>query len=303
MPRPRMLALALAALLLLALLGALARAGRAYVLSERLFHLPRPPVVRPQDLAGLEGGLEDVQLRSAEDGVVLRGWYLRSRTGAAVVLVHGLGQDRTALLPEARLLAARGYGVLLFDLRAHGESGGDFQTYGDRERGDVRAALDWVLAQPDVDARRVGALGFSIGASALAEVAAADSRVAAVALLCPYSTLEESIRSDFRSAGPLTELPALLPYWRRGVRLGAVRPIEALPRLAPRPVWLVAGTRETDIPMVQRVFAAAPASARTWWVQGAGHGEYAQAAPAEYARRLVAFFDAALGSSDAAVRP
>ena len=47
--------------------------------------------------------------------------YLAS---GAVVLMHGVKGNRLAMLRRARLLHAEGFGVLLFDFQAHGESAG-----------------------------------------------------------------------------------------------------------------------------------------------------------------------------------
>jgi uncharacterized protein len=53
----------------------------------------------------------------ASDGLELSGWYRASQNGAAVVLVHGGGGDRTSSRAHAELLARHGYGVLLYDAR------------------------------------------------------------------------------------------------------------------------------------------------------------------------------------------
>ena len=86
------------------------------------------------------GPFEDVQFTTA-DGVTLRGWYKPARNGAAVIFVHGGGNNRLWFLPEAAALVRSGFGVLLFDSRANGESAGALQSWGDHEPADARAAL------------------------------------------------------------------------------------------------------------------------------------------------------------------
>ncbi len=85
-----------------------------------LSHLPARRAVHDADLGARK---RPVTLRTA-DGLRLRGWYVPSRNGAAVALLHGTGGNRTGVAAHARLLARRGYGVLLFDLRGHGASDG-----------------------------------------------------------------------------------------------------------------------------------------------------------------------------------
>ncbi|MBJ6760666.1 alpha/beta fold hydrolase [Myxococcaceae bacterium JPH2] len=270
-------------------LGAGALFVRAMMRSEQYFHYPRPTAVRPADLAEAE----DIQLRT-EDGLELRGWYLPSRNHAAVVLAHGLSQTRADLLPEARVLRDAGYGVLLFDLRAHGESAGAFSTWGDLERRDIRAALAYVRGRPDVEPARVGALGFSIGSAAVAEVAARDTGVAAVVLLSPFNTLRLAAAYDFRRFGVVTESGALMPFWRRGIALEEVRTQASVEHIRPRPLLIVAGTEESGQPLLDELFAQVAPYAQTWRIPGASHGGFQTTEPHEYPRRLRAFFDAAL---------
>ncbi|WP_201756486.1 alpha/beta hydrolase [Corallococcus silvisoli] len=279
----------LGALVLPCVLVALGLAGRAAWRSEQYFHYPRPAAVLPADLASAR----EVTLRT-EDGVELRGWYVPSRNKAAWVLAHGLSQTRMDLLPEARALRDAGYGVLLFDLRAHGQSGGETSTWGDLERRDVRAALEFVRTQPEVDPARVGALGFSIGSAAVAEVAAKDPKVAAVVLLSPFNTLWLAAAYDFRRFGVVTQTGALVPFWRRGIALEEVRTIDAVDRIQPRPLFIVAGTEESGQPLLDELFAHVAPAAQTWRIPGASHGNFAATAPEEYPRRLREFADAAL---------
>jgi dipeptidyl aminopeptidase/acylaminoacyl peptidase len=279
----------LGGLLALGLLGALAVFVRALRHSEAYFHYPRPQAVKPADFAEAR----DVTLRTS-DGLALRGWYVPSRNRAAVVLAHGLSQTRVDMVPEARILRDAGHGVLLFDLRAHGESEGPTSTWGDQERRDVRAALAFVRAQPDVDPERVGALGFSIGSAAVAEVAAEDPGVRAVVLLSPFNTLWLAAAYDFRRFGFVSQSGALVPFWRRGIALEEVRTIDAVERIRPRPLFIVMGTEESGQPLADELFAKVREYARTWRIQGAGHGNFIATEPEEYPRRLRAFLDEAL---------
>src|SRR3982751_103797 len=87
------------------------RAVRAARFELSYFRARHWDVPRPPDADGL--GLRDATFSSG--ATTLRGWYIPTKSGAAVVAVHGSGGDRRDLLPEARLLAAAGYGVLLYD--------------------------------------------------------------------------------------------------------------------------------------------------------------------------------------------
>jgi uncharacterized protein len=230
------------------------------------------------------------------DGVRIGGWYAPSRNGAAIILGHGYGANREQLVPEARLLAAEGYGILVYDYRGHGESGGDVRTFGDREREDVRAALDFVASRPGVEPQRLGALGFSMGAMPIALVAAEDRRVRGVVLGGVTSSLIDACVDEGGRFGWLLGGPVALTLKARGVKLGEVRVDDAVARLAGRPLLVVQGEHE-DRRLAARsrqVYDAAKEPKKYLVVKGASHGGYIEAAPAAYASELISFFRAAL---------
>jgi pimeloyl-ACP methyl ester carboxylesterase len=255
-----------------------ARAASHYLTPEREKIGAPPAFARPIEAVSFE----------TKDGITLKGWWEPSANGAAVVWVHGMGQSRMDAIDEARWLSDDGFGVLLFDLRAHGDSGGTTSTYGDREVLDVDAALDFAHARPGV--QRLGAVGFSIGASALAASAARRNDLQAIALLAPYTTLREAIESDFSARGVFSAKPADWAMERGGVDLDTLKPIDDLPKLKGHPLLVVAGDRETDMPMMMRFFAAAGPEGQTWLVRGAEHGQYRKVAEAEYKQRLLGLF-------------
>ena len=110
----------------------------------------------------------------------------------AVFLVSGSGpQDRdgaTGAIPGyrpfvaiAEHLARNGIAVLRYDDRGVGESSGDYGTATEPDFvADARAALEFLLARSDIDAKRVGIVGQSEGGMIAAMIAAADSRAAFV---------------------------------------------------------------------------------------------------------------------------
>ena len=107
--------------LLLALLFAVVFVIAPAGVSILATHKARSPV-RPADLGR---PYRDVSFRT-RDGLLLRGWYVPSRNGAAVIAFPG----RSGPVGRARMLARRGYGVLLFDRRGEGQSQGDYNGFG-----------------------------------------------------------------------------------------------------------------------------------------------------------------------------
>lgn len=265
-------------------------------MTDGLLRPPRRPVT-PADLEHARAvlpSLEEVSFRS-RDGLLLRAYYVPSRNGATVVMGHGLEQNGMALVPEAVILARHGYGSLLLDWRAHGASEGDVCTWGDREQDDVRAAVDYLAARPDASKDRIGALGFSVGANAVAEAAAADDRLKAVVLEAVYTSFDDELTHKMGARGLLSLAPARAVVRLRGIRPERIRPIDHVRAIAPRPILFVTGSREDNtLPeVVQRVFDSA-GEPKQLLVLNAGHGGYAEAEPERYESALVGFLDAAL---------
>ena len=245
--------------------------------------------VRPFDLAH-----EDVSLHT-RDGLRLAAWYVPSRNGAAVVVVHGGGGTRNGSARHARMLARAGYGVLLYDARGNGESEGRHDAMGWTWEQDVAAAVDFLLRRPDVRGR-IGALGISTGAEAVRQAAARDDEIAAVV---SDGAIARNLAETRQLAGA-EELQAV-PYY--GILFATIRtltgtpqppPLQQLvPKITPRPVLLIATGAGTEQAMKRAYHRAAPQS-ELWELPRVGHTLGLKDAPAAYERRVIRFLDAAL---------
>ncbi len=272
-------------------------AVRSALRASRELHMPRVRVsVDAERQAFAEvPGLERVTLRTA-DGLALNGLFAPGKRRASVILVHGGGGNRLQLLPEARVLARHGYGVLLYDSRASGESDGDITTWGDREQHDAIAAVDSMSMRPDVDPNRICLLGFSIGGSTVALAAARDRRVRCVILYATWSSLEEEMQNKYGKYGVLSWGTVLYVFRRSGVNVENVRPIDHIREISPRPLLMIIGTLDDDtpVPIMERLFAAAGEPKELWKVPGGHHGDCSTVAPREYEAKVVSFLERSL---------
>lgn len=235
----------------------------------------------------------------SDDGLMIRGWWvLPGPQHATIILCHGHGASRTQLMPEAEFLVRYGFGVLMFDWRAHGESDGNLSTRGDRERMDLKAAVAF-LARAE-DAGTIGALGFSRGATVAIDVAARDKRIRAVVAEAPSPSLAEALANDLSGPALLAKWPAQWALRRAGIDVDSLHAEQSVGALSPRPLLIIHGRNDPNAPIewATRLYAAAKEPKELWLVEGAGHGGYAQAAGARYEQTLTTFFRRALIAPD-----
>lgn len=139
---------------------------------------PSTPCCIPTD-SGLN--YREVNIPSTDE-VTLAGWYIPTQNSATVILLHGYGANRASMLEHAEFLAQEGYGVLLYDMRGHGESSSKYRSGGWADVDDVAAAVEFLMSQRENRPEHIGILGFSTGGQvALRATAQIDQLQAVVA--------------------------------------------------------------------------------------------------------------------------
>lgn len=232
----------------------------------------------------------------------IAGWFVAGESGrAGVLLLHGVRSDRRQMLDRARFLKRAGYSVLLIDLQAHGETSGEFISFGVLESHDARAALEYLRAR--LHGQRVGVIGVSLGGAA-ALLGKASLQADAIVLEAVFSTIDEAIQNRMAQRfGALGHYLSNLLLWqielRLGVSVAALSPLSAIGRLR-APVLIMSGSddRRTRIGETEALFDAAPEPKSLWIVNGAVHENLHAFTPDEYERRVLAFFKQHLDAPD-----
>jgi len=233
---------------------------------------------------------------------VLKGWLVkppRPRSlSPAVIICHGIGANRSDFTELAVSLSHRGYFVLLFDFRAHGESGGGRTSLGYHEQKDVIAALDFLRTRKEIDAKRIGIYGFSMGGSAAILAEAKTNAFSAVVADSAFTSLRDQARGAITGFYHLPAFP-FLPLSILGyelyfqTRVDNISPVSVIAQIAPVPVLIIAGEGDQLIPADngRKLYAAAHEPRELWIIPGAEHGGTLAAAGSEYEKRVGEFFD------------
>ena len=227
----------------------------------------------------------------ASDGLRLDGWFVPSKNGAVVIVYPG----KKGSQKHARMLVRHGYGVLVFDRRGEGTSQGDPNALGWGFDKDLKGALAYLRSR-GVDPDRIGGLGLSVGGEALLQTAAETTAIKAVV---SEGAGARSVREDtvHVSASKLPEI------WFSGVMTAGTTlfsnrlPPANLKNLAghiTQPVFFIyakkgAGGEDNN----PDYYAAARGPKQIWKIVNS-HTHGLSARPAEYERRVVAFFDRTL---------
>ena len=220
---------ALTLLILLAILVGLVAAGIAGYLDYRVLHpVSTSNSLTPDDLLGHP---TSVTYTLAGEGI-REGWFFPGlRNAPVIILCHGYRSQRGDVLTLATTLQENQYNVFVFDFSGHGKSPGS-TTLGPRETTEVLTTVALMAQRSDVDKSRIGLWGANMGAYAALAAAAADRRVAAIAVESVYDDPQQFFAVELERSG-YGSLPVIGWMCRWGFRIEQL-PYRGQPPLASR---------------------------------------------------------------------
>ena len=215
-------------------------------------------------------------------------WKPRAADAAAVaargtvVILHGFLVTKETMMHWALFLAQQGYRAVLVDLRGHGQSTGEWITFGANEGEDLTKVMD-ELQRRGLAPNGVGVLGSSYGAVMGLHWAAHDPRVKAVVAMQPFSDPQAAVAEFARGFPPFKkqiegvgaetfesalQQAAQLGHfaWRDASVLASVQRLKV-------PVLFLHGTEDTWIvpEHSRKLLAVAPVGSRLILVPGDNH--------------------------------
>jgi len=249
--------------------------GASFLITNGRFRFPERGPTHPEEL-----GLSVTPVEfTTSDAIRLRGWWSPGDPATPVIIfVHGLNRSRLELLERAAESSRRGYGVVLFDLRNHGESDRAYTTLGIQESLDVCAAQKFINERDP--GRQQLLWGVSMGASSAILAAKRCPGFAAVVSDSSFLSFRETIGHHLRlffhlPAFPFSNLIVASAEFRVGFDADD-GDVEAAVGEIDTPVLFIAGGADRRMPpaLAERLLKASRSrQSELFLVPGAGHGE------------------------------
>jgi pimeloyl-ACP methyl ester carboxylesterase len=183
------------------------------------------------------------------------------------VFLHGVADNRLSGAGVVARFVSRGFEAVTYDSRAHGESGGDFCTYGYYEKDDLRRVIT------ALGRRRVAVIGHSLGGAVALQAAAEDERIGTVVAVESFSDLR-TVAGERAFYLPAFLVERAFRYAEeRGVfQASGVSPVKAAAKITV-PVLVIHGTADdaTSPEHSKRIYEALAGPKRLILVDGARH--------------------------------
>lgn len=240
---------------------------------------------------------ENVEFAPRQGKHKVSGWFIPCEGATTTVLVcPGYHSSKTDMLGIASFLWKAGHNVLAFEYYGHGMEVGTPVTLGYREMGDFIGAVEY--AQLRAPGTHLGVAAYSMGAAVaimcsvhlpVVEAIIADSSFATHSSVVDYNVR----RALHMPSAPFAWLADYLLGWRAGYHFRQVEPLRDIAQLAPRPILLIHGGKDSivdphDAPLL---YAAAQEPKELWMVSEADHcGAYFADRPL-YVQKVLTFFD------------
>ncbi len=251
----------------------------AAYLVEVIIHPKKPVFTDLYTFSPYELGLpaEEVIIPPRYGDYRVRGWYIPHPNAITTILVcPGYRSGMSDVLGMSALLWKAGHNILAFEYYGHGKAVGTSVTLGFREINDFLGAVAYAKKR-DPQAR-LGVIAYSMGAAVAIMGCARNTDVAALVLDSPFATHRSAVDYNFRHVFHLPSAPFIwiadyLLWWRAGYRFSQVEPLRDIARIAPRPILLIQGLKDTivDPHDASLLYAAAAEPKELWLVPAVDH--------------------------------
>jgi pimeloyl-ACP methyl ester carboxylesterase len=224
-------------------------------------HVAPYAIIQPARFKPQAEFLKDSAFKSFDiptrDSILLKTLLLpskQSHSRGTLLLLHGIAASKEQNIAPAESLSQSGFDAVIFDLRAHGESGGKYCTYGYYEKHDVSDIITYLFKNNIADSTKpLGIIGVSLGGAIALQSMAEDGRISYGIVESTFSSLDDVVY-DY-----LVRIAKLPLRWmsetalKEAARIAdfepeKVRPAEAAKKIT-QPILYIHGTDDAQIPL------------------------------------------------------
>ena len=239
---------------------------------------------------------EEVTIKTS-DGLMLKGYYIYGNKDKekTVILVHGITVGIPWSFKYMDMFLKRGYNVLIYDQRRHGESEGKYSTYGYYEKEDLKLWTDFVRRKNGSNAK-IGLHGESMGAATVLQYAKVDSNIDFIIADCGFSSLPKLLNIIIKKSHvipfPVLQLSSHKAKRLAGFKYDDVKPIEVV-RNTNIPIMFIHGLEDDFIPysMSVEMYEAKKGLKALYLAKGAKHACSVKVDKDKYEREVNEFLN------------
>ena len=231
-----------------------------------------PHNVIPNDL-GLK--IQEVHFPSIK-GKNIYAWKVESNPEfPTLILVHGWGRNVERMTPYLRKLCCRGFNMLAFDARSHGNSHQDGHMTMVKFAEDIASAVDYVFDNEKQLNKEISLIGLSIGGASSILAASRDERIKKVmtvgAFAHPIEIMRKQLKDRYVPYFPFTWLFFKFIAWRTGLDFDAIAPMNNIGK-SKADFLLIQGEIDKVVPLEQGLkLKKANPKAELWIIPNRGH--------------------------------
>ena len=227
----------------------------------------------------------------AEDGLTLYASYLKGDSSKAVILLAGIGANRSSLIERGLFYREKGFHVIMPDLRATGKSQGDIISFGWFETKDLQT---WIKYLNSKGINNVGVHGVSLGAATIVYSLKDNPVYSFMVLESCYNNIDQTFQNRIDKYHLSADLFFLVRFFvekRIGVKTEDLYP-ENYIHMAKCPILFLAGDSEQQVRVeeTQKLFANSRSPyKKLHFFKGGKHIDFMKRYGAEYVNELNSF--------------
>lgn len=246
--------------------------------------------------------LEDKHIYSNDKMLNLHAYCVEQENSDLwAIIVHGYCSEGKEMFDKAQKFYQMGYNVLIPDLRAHGQSEGNYIAMGWHDRLDIISWVNEIKLQNE-DAQIV-LYGVSMGAATVMMVSGENlpDNVKAIIEDCGYTSVEDEFAYQLKEIFNLPKFPviplaSMVTQIRAGYRFKEASAIKQVAK-SNTPILFIHGDEDTFVPsyMIHELYEEATCPKEKLIIEGAGHAESASVNPELYWNTIQNFLDKHIG--------